>query len=129
LPSLKFFVAFINTIKTVFDTMGAKRKTTETTPVPNPTQLQHVSGSEATTSTSRPAMANDTHRDLWCFIEGDSMPFEVTPLGKDSINELKHLIWREGKNGVLSNTDAKDLVLWKVSSEGLTDSSQLTSYS
>jgi len=33
------------------------------------------------------------------------------------------------KDGVLNNTDAKDLVLWKMSSEGLANGLQPTSYS
>jgi hypothetical protein len=58
-------------------------------------------------------MANDTHCELWCFIKGDSIVFQVTPLGEASIDELKDLICGKGKIGVLSNTDAKDLVLGK----------------
>jgi hypothetical protein len=67
-----------------------------------------------------PAMANNT-RELWCFAKDNAALFPVTPLGKASLHKLKHLIWAE-----LSN--AKDLVLWKVSSKGLADSLQLTSY-
>jgi hypothetical protein len=74
-------------------------------------------------------MADDTHHGLWCFIKGDSKAFRVTALGKTSIDEVKVLVWEKGKNGVLSGTDAKDLVLWKVSTERLADSSQLTFYS
>jgi Crinkler effector protein N-terminal domain len=68
-------------------------------------------------------MTNDTRRDLWCFIKDDPNAFVVTAPIDASIARLKKLVWEEGKNGVLSNTDAKDLVLWKVSSEGLADSS------
>ena len=32
-------------------------------------------------------------RTLWCFIEGDSTAFLVTPLGEASIGELKGLVW------------------------------------
>jgi hypothetical protein len=74
-------------------------------------------------------MANDTHRELWCLIKGDSTAFRVTPLGKASIDELKDLVWEKRKNSALRNVDATDLVLWKVSNEGLACSSQLTSYS
>jgi Crinkler effector protein N-terminal domain len=74
-------------------------------------------------------MADDTHHVLWCFIKGDSTAFEVPALDKTSIAEVKRWVWEEGKNGILSGTDAKDLVLWKVSTELLADSSQLTSYS
>jgi len=68
-------------------------------------------------------MTNDTHRDLWCFIKGDPNVFEITAPVNANISRLKKLVWEEGKNGVLSNTDAKDLVLGKVSNEGLADSS------
>ena len=75
-------------------------------------------------------MANDTHRELWCFIKtkGDSKPFRVTPLREASIDELKDEVWKKRRNGVLRDVNATDLVLWKVSSKGLADSSQLTSY-
>ena len=75
-------------------------------------------------------MANDTHRELWCFIKAksDSKPFRVTPLREASIDELKDEVWKKRRNGALRGADATDLVLWKVSSGGLADSSQLTSY-
>lgn len=66
---------------------------------------------------------------LWCFTKGDSTAFPVSALGKTSIGEVKDLVWEKGRNGVLSGTDAKDLVLWKASAEWLAESSQLTSYS
>jgi hypothetical protein len=68
-------------------------------------------------------MTNDTHRNLWCFIKDDPNVFEVTAPVDATISRLKKLVWEEGKNGVLSNTDAKDLMLWKVSSEGLAEDS------
>jgi hypothetical protein len=52
---------------------------------------------------------------LWCLIEGDSMPFEVTAPVNANINRLKEVVREKGKNGVLGNVDAKDLVLLKVS--------------
>jgi len=71
----------------------------------------------------------DTSLKLWCFIKGDSIAIKVTPVGGADIYDLKHLIWEERKNnGVLRGTDASGLVLWKVSSEGLANISQLTSY-
>lgn len=73
-------------------------------------------------------MADDSRRELWCLIKNNSTAFRVTPLCKASIDELKGLIWEKRKNGVLRDVDATDLVLWKVSSDGLADSSQLTSY-
>ena len=44
----------------------------------------------------------------------DSSVFAV--MTKEDINmmSLKKLIKEEGKNGVLANVDAKDLILWKV---------------
>ena len=73
-------------------------------------------------------MANNPPRVLWCFIiEGNSTALWVIPLG-ETIDELKHLVWKKGKNGIFRDVDAADLVLWKVSREGLADSSQLTSY-
>ena len=75
-------------------------------------------------------MANDTHRELWCFIKAksDSKPFRVTPLREASIDELKDEVWKKRRNGALQGVDATDLALWKVSSGGLANSSQLTSY-
>src|ERR1700732_1033628 len=73
-------------------------------------------------------MANDPHRVLWCLIKGDSNPFEVTAPVDASISKLKKLVWEERKNGAFLGVDATDLLLWKVSSERLADSSQLTSY-
>ena len=68
-------------------------------------------------------MVDDTHPVLWCFIKGDSKAFEVTPPGKASIDRVKKFVWDRGENGVLSKTDAKDLVLWKVCTERLVDRS------
>ena len=62
-----------------------------------------------------PAMTNDTHRDLWCFIKGDPNAFEVTAPINASIARLKKLVWEQRKNGVLRGIDAADLVLLKVS--------------
>ena len=70
-------------------------------------------------------MANYTNRVLWCFIKGDSTAFRVAAPGKASIDEVKNLVWEKEKNGVLCGTDAKNLVLWKASTEQLTYSSQL----
>jgi hypothetical protein len=62
-------------------------------------------------------MSND-QRLLWCLIDTDidieSMPFEVTAPINASVNRLKELVWEKGKNGVLGNVDAKNLVLYKV---------------
>ena len=73
-------------------------------------------------------MADDEVRVLWCFIK-DSTAFEVIAPVNASIGRLKKLVWEERKNGVLRDTDAPDLVLWKVSSEWLANNAQLTSYS
>jgi hypothetical protein len=54
-----------------------------------------------------------THRTLWCFVEHNSAPFEVTTPVNVSINRLKELIHEKRKN-TLSNIDACNLVLWKV---------------
>ena len=73
-------------------------------------------------------MANDPSHVLCCLIKDDSNPFKVTAPVNASIIDLKNLVWEERKHGVLQDIDAVDLVLWKVSSKGLADSSQLTSY-
>ena len=59
-------------------------------------------------------MANDT-RVLFCLIEGDTNPFEVTVSTGKSISFLKEVIQEKRKNGPLRDVDAADLVLWKVS--------------
>src|SRR5258705_43192 len=74
-------------------------------------------------------MANDLHRVLWCLIQDDSNPFEVTAPVDASIGRLKELIWEKRKNGVLRGSDAADLALWKVRTKRLADSSLLTSRS
>jgi hypothetical protein len=58
-------------------------------------------------------MANDT-RVLFCLIEGETNPFEVTVSTGKSIYFLKNVIWEECKNSPL-RFSARDLVLWKVS--------------
>ena len=55
--------------------------------------------------------------------------FKVTAPVNASVSQLKHFIWKKGKNGVLSGADAKDLVLGKVSSKWVAVSTLLTSYS
>jgi hypothetical protein len=57
-----------------------------------------------------------------------SNPFDVTAPVETTFSRLKDLVWERRKNGVLRGTDPTDLVLWKVSNEGLAGSSQLTSY-
>lgn len=74
-------------------------------------------------------MANDPCRVFWCLIKGDSKAFEVTVPVNASVNRLKTLVLEQRKNGVLQGIDAAVLVLWKVSTERLADSSQLTLYS
>ena len=51
---------------------------------------------------------------LTCLIEGESSVFEVKPTADIQILELKDDIRKMGKNGVLDNVGAKDLILWKV---------------
>jgi len=51
---------------------------------------------------------------LWCNVKGDSVLFKVKAGIHDDISDMKKLIHHEGKNGVFSGVDAKDLVLWKV---------------
>jgi hypothetical protein len=73
-------------------------------------------------------MANDTHRMFWFLIKGDSNPFEIAVPDNASISRLQKLVWEERKNGALRGVDAADLMILKVSTERLADSSQLTSY-
>jgi hypothetical protein len=55
----------------------------------------------------------DDTRKLWCLIDGDFKPFDVTLLATRNVSDLKRLIWEEG---IKAKTDilAKDLTLWKV---------------
>jgi hypothetical protein len=73
-------------------------------------------------------MAKDTYRVFWFFIKGDSRAFEMTVPDNISISRLKDMVWEKRKNGVLRGVDAADLMVLKVSTERLADSSQLTSY-
>ena len=59
-------------------------------------------------------VANYT-RMLFCLIEGDANPFEVTVSTDKSISILKQVIRDIRKNGPLRDVDAPRLVLWKVS--------------
>jgi Crinkler effector protein N-terminal domain len=59
-------------------------------------------------------MADDAPRALLCLIAGESSPFTVEPTGSTYIIDLKDLIKKKGKNGVLGRVLAKDLTLWKV---------------
>ena len=51
---------------------------------------------------------------LWCLIQGDSTPFEVTAPVNATINRLKELVWEKRKRGAFKNVDASDIILWKV---------------
>jgi hypothetical protein len=61
-----------------------------------------------------------------CLVEGDDTVFAITAPLTTPISVLKNWIKDEGKNGVLSSVDAKDLTLWKVrmtmASDSTTDS-------
>ena len=59
-------------------------------------------------------MENDT-RVLFCLVEGDTNPFEVTVPAGRSISFLKEVIYEKINKGPLRDTfPASDLVLWKV---------------
>ncbi|KAI0255005.1 hypothetical protein BJV78DRAFT_810987 [Lactifluus subvellereus] len=58
-------------------------------------------------------MADDALRALMCLVEGESSALIVQPTGSMNITQLKKLVHEEGKNGALSNVDARDLTLWK----------------
>jgi hypothetical protein len=53
-------------------------------------------------------------RTLWCLVEGDSSAFKVKPTLNADVDDLKALVYEEGKHGILRDVDAKDLGLWKV---------------
>jgi hypothetical protein len=55
-------------------------------------------------------MADDAPRALICLIQGESVLFRVEPKGSVDIIGLKELIKEKGKNGVLKNVDAVDLL-------------------
>jgi hypothetical protein len=57
-------------------------------------------------------MANNTLV-LFCLVQGDSAPFEVTVTADKSISFLKDLVLEKGF-GVSRGVLAKDLTLWKV---------------
>src|SRR3984957_1352544 len=58
---------------------------------------------------------NPAARTLWCLVEGESVPFEVTVSANATIHELKDLISKQGINGTLKGILPKDLLLLKVS--------------
>jgi hypothetical protein len=84
-------------------------------PVQNPTAMmvdhepQVVPEPQATTSSIPQANLR-----LRCLIEGESAVFTVTVSANNEIGDLKDSIHEKGKNGVLRDVDAKDLVLLKV---------------
>ena len=59
-------------------------------------------------------MANDNHL-LFCLIEGDTNPFEITVSTDRTISHLRDVIWEKRKTGALRDVDPVDLVLWMVS--------------
>ena len=54
---------------------------------------------------------------LWCIVSAEQTPtpFMIKAPTNIDIGDLKEAIKEKGKNGVLGRIDAKDLVLWKVS--------------
>jgi hypothetical protein len=58
--------------------------------------------------------AGNQFRILWCLVKGDNEPFEVTAPGTVSVAGLKELVYAKNDKGILSNINAKDLILWKV---------------
>ena len=52
---------------------------------------------------------------LWCVVSREQTPFMIKAPANVNISELKEAIKEKGDNGVLGRIDAKDLVLWKVS--------------
>jgi Crinkler effector protein N-terminal domain len=52
---------------------------------------------------------------LWCIIDGESTPFDVTVPGNTNINQLKERIYQNNKY-TFRDIDAKNLDLWKVGS-------------
>jgi hypothetical protein len=60
-------------------------------------------------------MSATSQYQLWCLIDGDPKAFKVTLAPIADVDDLKKLIYENGKAGILHGTDAKDLTLWKVS--------------
>jgi hypothetical protein len=123
LPTAHNHVASTNQTQSHPVTVGGGEQTTTTHPLiaPNPVATGGGEGS------SRP-MINDKVCVLWCFTQRDSTVFKVIAPVDASISRLKKLVWEECKNGVFRDTDATNLVLWKVSDKWLANSAQLTSY-
>jgi Crinkler effector protein N-terminal domain len=59
--------------------------------------------------------ANKDSLVLWCVINGESTPFDVTVPANSNISQLKERIHQKNKN-TFSDIDAKNLDLWKVGS-------------
>jgi Crinkler effector protein N-terminal domain len=60
------------------------------------------------------ALPNDTRR-LFCLIQDEDIPFEITVNTDDSISSLHDAIWEKDNINLRDVVAAKDLVLWKVS--------------
>jgi Crinkler effector protein N-terminal domain len=58
-------------------------------------------------------MPGEQTRTLWCLVDGDYSPFDVTVYDNHNINRLKESI-KEKKNQLLFKEDASSLELWKV---------------
>ena len=91
---MRFCAAQIFPVQAVSKSRGKQRQVVQQQPV-------------QTTSTSQPLT-------LWCLIDGDPTPFDVSCPLDNNVHQMKKLLLEEGKHGVLRNVDAKDLVLWKV---------------
>lgn len=50
-------------------------------------------------------------QDLWCYVEGNTMAFQVTTPSNANVSQLKKIICRECQHGVLHDINATDL-LW-----------------
>ena len=107
----------------------------------NPTQHQNSESTSSSQPTldvpAQSAMANHpphvgTQADnivcvLWCVVSAEQTltPFKIKATTNIDIGDLKEAIKEKGKNGALGRIDAKDLVLWKVSTSLWPSSSHL----
>lgn len=57
---------------------------------------------------------DDTVRVLRCLIKGTSIPMKISLSVDDDVDDLKAMVHESGKNGILRETDMRDLFSWKV---------------
>ena len=80
---------------------------------PSNTQYPYSGGPYFHYSLPPPVMPGEQTCTLWCLVDSDDAPFDVTAYNSNNISHLKEVI-KEKRQRLLSNQDAPSLELWNV---------------